>query len=653
VFFVAMSGMAQHPDYGGYWNLNNNALDLSGNDSNGTINGTASWVPGKAGNAFEFNGSTSIDCGTDSSLSLSDNISIELWFYPEQWVTGYVANPISKWTSTADANYAMYFFGSTAGSNYKKIGFLANAGGTWKAVSAYYLIPTLNTWYHIVWTYNSVTGGKLYVNGAPYGTPTGSGVLATNVADLKLGRHVTPGFTGVLDEVKIHNKVLTPTEVQQKYQDANTRGSWNLNGNTLDFSGNDANGTITGAGSWAPGKVGKAFEFDGNSSIACGNVSSSMNDNISMELWFYPKQWVAGYAAYPIGKWTGTADANYVMYFFGSTAGANYKKIAFLANAGGVWKSLSPVYPIPALNTWYHIVWTYSSVSGGKLYINGTLYGSSAGSGTLATNFADLKLGMSLAPPGFTGILDEVRIYNRVLDAPEVLARYQDLGVAGAVLENNTLRLSLNSSGKITEVFGKSTGLNYSGGTVDFAKVKMGGVWYSTSSCLQKDGRLAVDFGDANVTAEIATKTKDSYFVFQVYSVYGETDGLEEMQLMDVKPYPLLSTYSSFMSGIKSDENFALAIRAMNPRSQIGFTSAVFPGICYPQYGGLALAKFGLLGSPSGNIGSALQKMITDEGLPGSLKGGPWALNAPENKYSYMFVFDLSPTNVGQYIALA
>ena len=185
--FFATPVMARYPDLAGYWNFNNSTLDLSGNDSTGTIYGSANWATGKVGKAFSFNGNTYIDCGWNSSLSINDNISIELWFNPQAWVSGNAAQIINKWTSTADANYVMYFFGDTGGINYKKIGFIANAGGAWQAVSPYYLIPALNTWYHIVWTYNSASGGCLYVNGVSQGSSTGSGVLAANSASLNIG----------------------------------------------------------------------------------------------------------------------------------------------------------------------------------------------------------------------------------------------------------------------------------------------------------------------------------------------------------------------------------------------------------------------------------------------------------------------------------
>ncbi|MFA6101085.1 MAG: LamG-like jellyroll fold domain-containing protein [Victivallaceae bacterium] len=204
--------MADNPDLAGCWNFDGNLLDLSGNNNPGTVSGTAAYNDGKAGQSFDFNGNTYIDCGANPGLSIADNISLELWFYPKQWSTGYAAYPVNKRSGTGDANYVMYFFGDTSGSMYKRVGFYANADGTWKNASPTCLIPALDAWYHIVWTYNSTSGGSLYVNGVSQGLPTGTGALTTNTASLKIGT----GFNGLIDEVKIYNRVLTPEEVAQK-----------------------------------------------------------------------------------------------------------------------------------------------------------------------------------------------------------------------------------------------------------------------------------------------------------------------------------------------------------------------------------------------------------------------------------------------------
>ncbi|GEM_PF-2989547 len=197
--------------------------------------------------------------------------------------------------------------------------------------------------------------------------------------------------------------------------------------NSADNSSNGQLRLMDSAACWVDGHKGKALLFDGgNGYVNCGNSPAvNITDEISVEMWFYPKAYATGQDAFPLSKWQGSGgNCNYCMYFFGDVSSSyDYKRICFLGNAGGKWSRLSPAVTIPALDAWYHIVWTYSSTDGGKLYMNGELQGSVSVTGTLAINTGDLKMG----GPGFNGILDEVRIYRRVLSDTEVSQHYKEI----------------------------------------------------------------------------------------------------------------------------------------------------------------------------------------------------------------------------------
>jgi hypothetical protein len=193
------------------WHFNESsgstAYDSSGNNNNAALCNMSSpscWVDGKMGNGLQFGAVSGdyVNCGNNSSLSIADKITLDFWIKPDSYVSGYAKHILYKKNDTTDANYDLYFFGDTAGASYKRIRFYANAGGTWQAVSPSYTIDTLDQWYHIVWTYDSSTGGLLYVNGVSQGTAVGSGSLATNNANLIID------LSGVLDEFKIYNRIV-------------------------------------------------------------------------------------------------------------------------------------------------------------------------------------------------------------------------------------------------------------------------------------------------------------------------------------------------------------------------------------------------------------------------------------------------------------
>jgi len=211
-------------DIMGAWDFNEGAgatvKDSSGNGNNGTISGalftqSSPKGDGLAGQySLDFDGTNKyVDCGNNPSLSASNEITVEFWFYPRNYATSYASRFIRKWSSTTDANYVLYFFGPTG--PYKYLYFYANSGGTWKNVSPGYLVNNLNYWYHIVWTYKSDSGGKIYANGVQQGGVTGGpGVLATNSSSTLLG---DASFDALLDDVRIYNQSLSAARIRSRY----------------------------------------------------------------------------------------------------------------------------------------------------------------------------------------------------------------------------------------------------------------------------------------------------------------------------------------------------------------------------------------------------------------------------------------------------
>ncbi len=90
-------------------------------------------------------------------------------------------------------------------------------------------------------------------------------------------------------------------------------------------------------------------------------------------------------------------------------------------------------------NTWYHITWTQSKQNGLSMYVNGNLI----------NNNIWTKSHTSLLPfdiiggTGFTGYVDEVKLYNRVLNKEEVKA---DMLFKGLNIANKDVNVYLNDS---------------------------------------------------------------------------------------------------------------------------------------------------------------------------------------------------------------
>ncbi len=88
-----------------------------------------------------------------------------------------------------------------------------------------------------------------------------------------------------------------------------------------------------------------------------------------------------------------------------------------------------------ALDKWYHWVAVYDGESM-IIYVNGIQVASQPASGDILGGAQDLRIG-EVYGQAFYGFMDEVRIYNRVLSAEEILARFkgQEIDRTGLVLD--------------------------------------------------------------------------------------------------------------------------------------------------------------------------------------------------------------------------
>lgn len=85
-----------------------------------------------------------------------------------------------------------------------------------------------DTWYHVAVTFDDASNtAQLYVNGVIVATVTNSGTITPNDFPLGIGRDARyrDKFTGIIDEVRIHNRVLTSAEIEELFNLNNTDDS--------------------------------------------------------------------------------------------------------------------------------------------------------------------------------------------------------------------------------------------------------------------------------------------------------------------------------------------------------------------------------------------------------------------------------------------
>jgi len=201
-------------------------------------------------------------------------------------------------------------------------------------------------------------------------------------------------------------------------------GYWSFEDGTstkaTDFSGKGNTGTLTNGPTWTGGKLGKSLSFDGNDDYVDAVDDPFDLTDLTLSAWVKTSQTSDGFI---FGKGT-TADYQYGLY---NNFGAS-KKAVFVVwtTAGGSYLMASSTNAI-STNQWVHLAATVSGTTA-KLYVNGTL--EETDSNPVATRDISGIASFSIGRRGdttdpFSGLLDEVRVYNRALSSTEVAGLYE------------------------------------------------------------------------------------------------------------------------------------------------------------------------------------------------------------------------------------
>jgi len=194
------------------------AIDTSGQGNEGALKndtGTSScftngacpvWVDGKRGGALEFDGDGDyVDCGNDASLDITDEITLEAWVYNEGQ-SGHRRGVVGKRHSNE------YIYGLVVENN--EFAFLSWLSVPKQEYTSGVKIK-VDQWTHIVATVSSSNVVKLYANGKEakeeYTLTTKN--MAGN-GKIRIGASGATYFNGLIDEVRIYDRALSPSKIE-------------------------------------------------------------------------------------------------------------------------------------------------------------------------------------------------------------------------------------------------------------------------------------------------------------------------------------------------------------------------------------------------------------------------------------------------------
>lgn len=203
-----------------YYPLNGDATDASGNGNDGTAYGVA-WVSDRFGNTnaacrFYGNSGSYVDIQPSISLNFPEEITVATWCVIDGTGT-YTPRLISIDKVGAPDSGSYQLAASPGAGGTATFVFLDLVDGV--GFSPQWTGNVTNgQWVHLA-AVGTRTNASLYVNGVLVATQSGPAINpAPQPTLLNLGRLTVPSFDafdGVMDEVRVYNRVLSDLEIQQ------------------------------------------------------------------------------------------------------------------------------------------------------------------------------------------------------------------------------------------------------------------------------------------------------------------------------------------------------------------------------------------------------------------------------------------------------
>jgi gliding motility-associated-like protein len=490
----------------GWWPLDGNANDISGNGYNGTAYGVTATDDrhGNNNSAFSFDITSTGWGSAKDRIVITDDAIANAWYQANAftistWIkldtkTGSFANRPHTILGVWDGNGTPITRHQISASNYQSTRLNSTVGGTTPVAN--------NDWVHVVTTWDGDTL-RHYQNGIPAGHSYLSYSIpsSTNYGDITFGElHMGNGhwyhFVGSMDDMGVWDRALSNNEISQLYNapvpcsnitighnppdvcsnndttllyvtlgtgnnhianpllgslSADLIAFYPFNGNADDTSGNGYNGTPSNLSNAADrlGNPNSAFEFNGtNSRIEVGTlpaIDCSSDGAFTVSGWFKSNQQNEGriLSFYPT-----TPDGTFAFQWsFNPSTSVLHVNVAKSQSANAPWAVITTTISNPS--QWNHAVMTYEDGSL-KLFINGSLAGSSQYTGPYAAKGANTVFNVdyiSYDPnERFDGFIDDIGIWNNALSIDKIKALYTGQSILWSTGQNtDSIYVSPNS----------------------------------------------------------------------------------------------------------------------------------------------------------------------------------------------------------------
>ena len=191
------------------------ANDASGNGNDGNLHGGVTFVPGRAGLAAQFNEANGfVSVANCPKLDLTNKFTVSAWIF-QSASQGGGYRIVDKCPAGTAAGWTFDTYGNHGTGHQLRF---QTVGPSVLGLTDY----SLSVWHHIVGTVSGTTV-KVYVDGLQDGEGI-VGQIPSNTLDIFIGALHAYGpwgvqeyFNGLIDDVRIYNRALSASEVEQLY----------------------------------------------------------------------------------------------------------------------------------------------------------------------------------------------------------------------------------------------------------------------------------------------------------------------------------------------------------------------------------------------------------------------------------------------------
>ena len=220
---------------------------------------------------------------------------------------------------------------------------------------------------------------------------------------------------------------------------------------------------------------------------------------------------------------------------------------------------------------------------------------------------------------------------------------------ASVIIETDNVWFQVSADARALHLIDKSTGREYVSQEAPppIAYIKKGGQPFSATGATRDERGIVLAFGELGVEAVLGVEERDRWFRLSVVSI--NDAAIEELTFLNVSltvQEPLAEPFACC----------ALALNLQTRVQELPGPNKLLRATCYPRFG-LVGAEAAFVGCPADQLRDAMKDVVrAAPGLPQFDEpiGGPWAMDAPINRGSYLFDFGkLTEETADAWIALA